>query len=114
MQFIIDNNALIQVDSKLNTLALSSHYLICENSAPHKQKSCTHARSSELVQWFVWQRDVIRAHAKCQAHVAYNDFLPVHRELVKDGILLCLQNCIFQLPSYRLETAFGSNNTVLL
>ena len=58
----------------------------------------------------LWQKDVIRAHAKCQTHIAYSDFFPVHTELLKDGILFCLQNCIFQLPSHRLEAAFGSNN----
>ena len=41
MQFVIDNKALIRVDSS----PLISNYLICEKSAPHKQKSCTHARS---------------------------------------------------------------------
>ena len=57
----------------------------------------------------LWQKDAFRADAKCQTHIAYNDFFPVHRGLLKDGILLCLRNCIFQLPSYRLEGAFGSN-----
>ena len=54
----------------------------------------------------------IKTDAKCQTHIAYNDFFPVHRELLKDGILLCLQNCIFLLPSYRLEAAFDSNELV--
>ena len=57
----------------------------------------------------LWQKDVIRAHAKCQTHITYNDFFSAHREELKDGILLCLQNCTFQLPLYRLEAAFGSN-----
>ena len=47
----------------------------------------------------VRQKDTIKADAKCQTHIAYNNFFPVHRELLKDGILLCLQNCIFH-PLY--------------
>ena len=43
----------------------------------------------------LWQKDAIRVDAKCQTYIAYNDFLPVQRELLKDGILLCLQNYIF-------------------
>ena len=57
----------------------------------------------------LWKKDVIGAHAKCQTHIAHNDFSPVHRQLVKYGILLCLQNFIFQLLSYRIEAAFDSN-----
>ena len=33
----------------------------------------------------------LEADAKCQTHIADNDFFPVHRQLVKDGILLYLQ-----------------------
>ena len=109
MQFFIDNKALTQVNSKLNTLALWSQIIwyLCENSAPHKQKFSTHARSMSWCNGFtcnwsllarcLWQKDAIRVDAKCQTYVAYNDFFPVQRELLKDGILLCLQNCIFQL-----------------
>ena len=57
----------------------------------------------------LWQKDVIRVDAKCQTYIAYNDFFPVQSKLLKDGILLCLQKCIFQLPSDKLEAAFGSN-----
>ena len=38
----------------------------------------------------VRQKDTIKADAKWQTHIAYNEFFPVHRELLKDGILLCL------------------------
>ena len=58
----------------------------------------------------LWQKDAIRVDAKCQTYIAYNDFFAVQRELLKDGILLCLQNRIFQLPLDRLEAAFDSNN----
>ena len=49
-----------------------------------------------------------RAHAKYGAYIAQNDFFPVHRQLVKDGILLCLQKSQFS-TSPSLEAAFGSN-----
>ena len=34
-------------------------------------------------------------HAKCQTHIEYNDFLPVHRELLKDGIFCSSKFLIF-------------------
>ena len=70
----------------------------------------THKGLDHFLTRCLWQKDVIRSHTRCHTHIAHYDFFPVDRQLVKDGILLSLQNCIFELPSYRIEAAFGSNN----
>ena len=87
---------------------------LCTTIAPqeHHNRTVTHDGLDHFLTRCLWQKDVIGAHAKCQAHIVHNDFFPVHRQLVKDGILLCLQNFIFQLPSNRIEAAFGSKNGV--
>ena len=62
----------------------------------HKRTTImTHNGLDHFLTRCLWQKDVIRAHAKCQTHIADNDFFPVHRQLVKDRILLCLQKLQF-------------------
>ena len=122
MQFVIDNKALAQADSKLNTLVLWSQIIWYTKTLLHTNKNPVHMHEAwvgamvllafdHFLARCLWQKDAIRADAKCQTYIVYNDFFLVQRELLKDGILLCLQNCIFQLPSYRLKAAFSSKYT---
>ena len=72
----------------------------------HKRTTIvTHNGLDQFLRRCLWQKNVIKAHPKCQTHIAHNYLFPVHRQLVQDGILLCLQKCSFQLPSDRLEAA---------
>ena len=57
-----------------------------------------------LITRCLWQKDVIRADAKCQTYIGENDFFPVQRKLLKDGIL-CLQKLRFLTSSDRLGAA---------
>ena len=81
----------------------------CFGTKLHFSTPLHHNGFDHILTRCLWQKDVSRAHSNCQTHIAYNDVLPVHRGLLKEGILLCLQNYIFQLLSYRLEAALGSN-----
>ena len=68
----------------------------CATIAPQQDHSGDTQWSDHFLTSCLWQEDVIRVHAKCQTHIADNDFFPVHRQLVKDGILLYLQKYFSQ------------------
>ena len=81
MQFVIDNKALIQVDSTLNTVALWSQIILYERTLLHTNKNpvcmfgCNgFACNRSLLGKVSVAKGAIRADAKCRTYIAYNDF----------------------------------------